>query len=449
MRQRVVLIVLAGLNVAFAVGFVVALRHASAGVDSGSANAQQAGAGPERTRVVARKQFFSWQEVESTDYPTYLKNLRDIECPEQTIRDIIIADVNQLYARKRLTEIVTADQQWWRSDPDVALEQAAAAKAKELDQERRGLLTTLLGPDWEANTMALPPRPGIVFNGPVLGELSPEVKQAVLEISTRSQQRTVAYLQAQARAGKTLDPAVLAQFRLDARNELSKVLNTTQLEEYLLRYSSDAAALRKTLHGFDVTPAEFRKIFRLTDPLDQQIALNYSGDSQTTQQARATLEKQREQAIKNALGPERYQQLRMAQDPAYRDAVLAVQQVGGSEDALTNLYALNQALAQEFDLIRNDPDLTPEEKAQELKAAQDQQKAARDQLLGLTPPPAPPPTPPALPVHAYVPGETIDGIANNFGISPDALRAANPDVDFSRLARGAQIRIPIPQGTGQ
>src|SRR5579863_9254903 len=52
-----------------------------------------------QTRFVVRKQFFTWQELESTDYQTYIKNLRDISCPEQTIRDLIVADVNAVYAR--------------------------------------------------------------------------------------------------------------------------------------------------------------------------------------------------------------------------------------------------------------------------------------------------------------------------------------------------------------
>src|SRR5690242_8782620 len=51
-------------------------------------------------KVVLRRQYFSWREVESPDYPTYIANLRDIGCPEQTIRDIIIADINNLFAKR-------------------------------------------------------------------------------------------------------------------------------------------------------------------------------------------------------------------------------------------------------------------------------------------------------------------------------------------------------------
>src|SRR5436189_12329 len=49
-----------------------------------------------KTNIVVRRMNFTWHEVESDDYVTYIKNLREIGCPRQTIRDIIVADVNQL-----------------------------------------------------------------------------------------------------------------------------------------------------------------------------------------------------------------------------------------------------------------------------------------------------------------------------------------------------------------
>src|SRR5262245_47947756 len=36
---------------------------------------------------------FSWSSVESSDYKQYIANLRAINCPEETIRDIVLADV--------------------------------------------------------------------------------------------------------------------------------------------------------------------------------------------------------------------------------------------------------------------------------------------------------------------------------------------------------------------
>src|SRR4051812_46665567 len=163
---------------------------------------------PARTNVVVRRQFFSWKEVESPDYPTYIANLRDIGCPEQTVRDIIIADVNNLFARRRANELVTSEQQWWRSEPDTNVLAVAAQKSRALEDERRGLLTRLLGANWESGdlvSLPRPSRPGIILDGPVLGQLPPETKQAIQEANVRSQDRLETYLDDMRAQGKNPD----------------------------------------------------------------------------------------------------------------------------------------------------------------------------------------------------------------------------------------------------
>src|SRR5581483_4264955 len=286
-------------------------------------------------------------------------NLRAIGCPEQTIRDIVVADVNQLYAKKRLLEVVTPEQQWWRSVPDTNVTRSARAKILELDQERRELLTTLLGPKWE---LADPTAKlsSIALTGPILGELAPETRQAVEDIAARSQQQVQAYLDGQKKEGKPIDPVELAKMERETRNELTQVLNPDQMEEYLLRYSQTASDLRSQLSGVEVTPDEFRNLFRSTDSIDQQLQL--AGAKQM-----AALEQQLENNIKNVLGPDRYQAYLTSQDPAYHDAVALAQQFGASPDVVQGLYELNQAVRDEVDRIRNDPTLTAEEKAAQLK----------------------------------------------------------------------------------
>src|SRR2546430_9741862 len=56
--------------------------------------------------------------------------------------------------------------QWWRSEPDTNVVQAAAEKARDLEDERRALLARLLGTAWEAGDLVnlpRPSRPGIVL----------------------------------------------------------------------------------------------------------------------------------------------------------------------------------------------------------------------------------------------------------------------------------------------
>src|SRR5882762_9893333 len=242
MRWRALVLASLGINILLVAAWWHSARHRSASAAAADAAAWASLPGSGRTNFVVRRQIFSWRELESTDYPTYVANLREIGCPEQTIRDIIIADVNALYARKRATELVTADQQWWRSEPDTNVIQVAAEKARALEDERKALLARLLGTAWESGDLVNLPRPsraGIALDGPVLGTLPAETKQAIQDVSLRSQDRMQTYLEAQRRDGKNPDPLELAKLRLQTRTELQHLLSPPQLEEFLLRYSQD------------------------------------------------------------------------------------------------------------------------------------------------------------------------------------------------------------------
>jgi LysM repeat protein len=288
------------------------------------------------------------------------------------------------------------------------------------------------------------------LGGPAFSELSSEARQSVQEISVRSRQRLQSYLEAQQKEGKPADPVELARLHQQTRAELAQVLNPAQLEEFLLRYSQTAADLRAKLRGVEVTPDEFRALFRARDPVEQQL-LASSGDSDADAvQQRAALQKKVEDSLKELLGPDRYQTYRMAQDAAYRDAVTLAQQAGAPASRIQNLYELLQTTRQEEARVRNDSTLTDEQKAQQLKDIADQQQKAQDQLLGAAQaqtaqPPVPPVTSSAAGTHAYSPGETVEQIAVQYGVTANDIISANPNVDFRALKRGQPINIPAKQ----
>ncbi len=448
MRGRVLLFISLAANLVLAAVWILCERHiahfsrASLGANPASAEI--------KTNVVIRRQFFTWQQVESDDYPTYIANLRDIGCPEQTIRDIIIADVNALYARKRATEIVTPDQQWWRSEPDTNVLQIAAARIRELDEERRALLTELLGPSWETGDLVSLPRPsraGVALDGPVLGLLPEDVKKSVQRIAARLEERIQAYMEAQRAAGKLVDPAEIARMRQQTRQELTRVLSPQQLEEYNLRYSQDAGALRGELGQlkfFNATPDEFRTVFRAIDQIDQQLQLLAGATDPDSVQQRKTLEDQRLNAIKLALGPERFAQYVALHDDVYRDSYAAALQADMPQ-ATPALYEINQATAQELARIQADTNLTAEQRNYELKKAELEQIAATAEALGQELPsePPPPPPPPPMKTHVVAAGEGINFLAELYGVQPAAIRAANPNLDFTKLPAGTPVKIPI------
>lgn len=450
MRQRIILFASVGLNAALAV-VMLASRHAPVTAERMELSRPTVVTNAGRTLVVMRRQFFSWREVESPDYPTYITKLRDIGCPEPTIRDIIIAEVNQMYAAKRLKEIPSANEEWWRSTPSTNFLQFVNGRIRSMDQERRSLLVLLLGPDWESGEVNLAAKSFVSLHGQILGDLPKETKQAVEDISASAAAHIQEYLDAQQKAGKTADPTELARIRQSTRTELSKVLAPPQLEEYLLRYSQTATDLRQRISGFEVTPDEFRKLFRVYDSVDQQVMASFTNSGVMPANERALIEKQKEDALVTALGSDRFQQFRQAQ---LQRETRTNEGDGGPELALINsgsslgtLYAINQATTQELNRIWTDPNLSDEEKSLQMKAVQEQMQAARAQILGsLSPgnPPLPPGASPAQ-VHSFSPGETLDGIANQYGVSLGSLLTANPNLNVNSLGRGTTINIPAPK----
>ena len=448
MRWRALLILSLLANVLLVAGLVFSTRHESS---PATAALEETNSPAVKTNVVLRRQFLSWSHVESPDYATYIANLRSIGCPEQTIRDIIIADVNALYAKRRATEIISPQQEWWRSEPSPQVVKLAADKYIALDNERRALLTRLLGGDWEGGDLAglpRPSRPGITLDGPVLGTLPVETKQSVANISAQAQDRMQEYLQQMREAGKDPDPAELARMRQDTRNQLAAVLSPAQLEEYLLRYSQTANDLRADLGKmkyFNATPDEFRAIFRATDSLNQQIQLLGPANDPVTASQRASLEQQRDNAIRLALGQSRFQQFQKLQDPLYQQAMATAIQNGdpGSADAI---YGINLAAQNEQNSIQSNSNLTDAQKAVALKQLElDQLAASTGQPLPDNSPPQP--QRPATQPHVMGKTETAAGLSKLYGISLNAIQAANPSIDVNNLKPGDVIRLPAPPRT--
>jgi hypothetical protein len=199
------------------------------------------------------------------------------------------------------------------------------------------------------------------------------------------------------------------------------------------------------LKYFNASPEEFRTLFRSSDLLTEQIQLLAGATDPNSVAQRKSLEAQREKAIQDALGPARYEQYKLLHDPLYRNAVASAEQAG-TPDAAATIYQINLATAGEVDRIRLDPTLTPEQKTLELKRLDLEQSQARVLAEGQDLPPIPPDmqVTSAPPKKTYVvrPGDSASVVSMIYGVPVGALRAANPNMDLSRLRPGESLNIP-------
>lgn len=338
---------------------------------------------PVRTNFVLNARILSWRDLESEDYLTYIGNLRNIECPEQTIRDIIVADVNEVFAERRDTELGTIRQEWWVSSPDSEMLAKAEQEAEALDAERRALLDELLGEDWEASLPHLGnERREVPLDGPLLGELSAEVKRDVRRIALHALERRDALDERASAVDEPVDAAEVARLEKETREQLARVLSPEELEEYRLRYSRHAAEWRAKLAGFDTTAEEFRALFRATDDVEARIELLSGATDAASIKQVGLFERQREESARKALGEDRYAYMKLTQDPLFQRAKATAREVGASAESVLPLYEIDHATEQERLRVLADANLSPEEQTDRLAAIQKVRLDTLRKLLG-------------------------------------------------------------------
>ena len=221
----------------------------------------------------------------------------------------------------------------------------------------------------------------VQLTGPVLGSLPPEVHNTVQEVCGRSIERHQGAFWARVNEGQPLNNVEMARLREQTRADLRKVLNADGMEEFLLRYSHNAHQLRSELRGFDPTPDEFRKIFRGIDTLEHQLQLEFGGPEVLSPQQRERHLAQRDAAIKEALGPKRYQDYLMIKDPLFRQAQATAMQYGAPAKVILPIYQAAKANELKRQKIRSDAALTEEQKNQAIQAVNQEQQRSVQQIV--------------------------------------------------------------------
>lgn len=364
--------------------------------------------GAVKTNIVVRHANFIWTQLESTNYYTYINNLRLIGCPEPTIRTLVLAEINQLYIRRRNNEVLLPEQQWWRSTPDLEIARGALEKIKTLEDERQALLTKLLGEGWQSSPSAqLPPlhsqllttlfgagwqttvdlaspvsASGISLTGPLLGDLSAETKQTVYDIAARAREKIESYRQAQMLQNSPVDLGEVVRLQLEERGQLSVVLTPDQFQEFLLRYSQTAQQIRDRLVGFSVSPEQFRSLFEALDPIQSQPAYYYRGSDPDLRIEQQQLQAQTEAAMKQGLGDEAYAVYKLNLDPVFLASKATAQQIGIPAESIMALYQINRATQAELDRIRNDATMSDEDKMEALATTEVERQQTVEKLVG-------------------------------------------------------------------
>ncbi|MGO9201472.1 MAG: RNA polymerase sigma factor [Limisphaerales bacterium] len=327
----------------------------------------------ERSRVGAaavidsqgRHPGFHWSQVESSDYRQYIANLRAIGCPEQTIRDIIIADLNQAYALKAQAIWKPPARVYWKKPRDTrpGPEQLSALAA--LRREETAAIKELLGISIFTQDYVDLAAFQLTASSSEFLFLPPEKREAARQVLAEN-----GYEEKLAQRG---NPYADRQGELlsEKLRLLGQVLTPAELDEYRLLNSARAEWLRNETPYFDCTPQEFKG---LLDMREEQLA----GQPDH-------LAVDRQTAIENVrrlLGAERAREFERVSDRGYLNGRRAAERAGleGSLADRAGQIVYDARLAVEQ--VVNDDSLSLEERRNQARNLRAQAEARLNEVFG-------------------------------------------------------------------
>lgn len=330
---------------------------------------------------------FHWREVEAADYKEYIRKLRGIGCPEATIRDIIIADIDKLFEPRlavlRDPPTYRPEKYWmnYYSGPSKR-DPAKVAQEKAIREEREALIKELLGVEEKDMRMAYS---SFDDSAKTLYAYLPEdVREKIKELDKKfSEARSKIY----AEAGGYIDSETqkeLADVRKKMMEDMKAFMTPEQIFEYDIRTSDTARNMKWELQGFDPTEEEFRTIFAARKLQEESRYPSVPGERPTQEQLKAYSDarKQAQDELKATLGEDRYKEMEVARDYGYRQLVAAGPHMGFDKSAAIKVFDLKADAEKAANELRRNNDLTSEQKAQALQEIRAAAEAAVSKEIG-------------------------------------------------------------------
>ena len=327
----------------------------------------------------------NWQSVESDDYKKYIANLRSIGCPEKTIKDIIVADVNELFDARRKTLTGNTNKfQYWKTGGNPFAQMVDPEKVQkriELQNEKRALLTDLLGSTPEEKPDMFAMMGGVNPFEQMLDFLSPAKQTQLMD----------AFQKVQAKAMKTMGNGVrddddrkeMMKVQREGEAELAKILTPQEKEEFDMRMSNTAMQLRFSLTSFEPTEQEFRDLVKTKKKFDDEFgAFGMASEDKAEREKRAAAQKDLDEKLKTSLGAERFTEYQRAQDYEFQNLFRVTQKQNLPKEAAAKAWDMTKIAEEQANKLRSNTTLSNDERQSALQAIRAETEKSLTTTLG-------------------------------------------------------------------
>lgn len=312
----------------------------------------------------------NWASLESENYKDYIRNLRDIECPEETIRDIILADINKLYdGKQREVGEKPKPFEYWKAE-SRSEQIAMISKKAELEAEKNEVLESLgIKPDYRT----LSHRETHWNRG--FSFLEENKKWAVLKLFADMEEKL--------QKGSESEDVDFEKLLKETDEAVKGLLTKEETFDYEMRLGRTANFMRFNLAGWDPDENEFLKVHDIRKGFDDEFNPYNTGEGNAERQKkRAIAQAEVKDQIKTALGEERYAAYERAHDWNYQEIHKTTKEAGLGTTEANQVFEMKRLVREQWERISNSPEMSQDERTAALLAIQQETERSLKEVVG-------------------------------------------------------------------
>ena len=310
---------------------------------------------------------FHWSAVEAGDYRQYIANLRAVGCPEQVIRDIILADVNQVFAPRFAAIWRSRVYEYWQKYRREQLSPDQIKQSLALGKDKAAILKELLGVQVSEQEMIDALHLQLHGSEQELLFLPADRREAALQALTDADFETK---EGELRSRERYTQAEERKLFDEKLKLLAEVLSPEELLEFRMRNSATARSLRAEVEYFNCTPEEFRQLMESRERAGNKNLGNLADRTAATEEAR------------KLFGDERAKEFERVTDLYYINARSAAEEQGVPLERVDQAWQVTRNARAAAGLAAKDGNLSADARTRQVQMLVQQAEPRLIELLG-------------------------------------------------------------------
>lgn len=308
--------------------------------------------------VVFTTNAFHWQQLESTNYDTFVVNLRAIGCPDRTIRDLVFADAERRYAELQSAEGETIPF-WLAGRALVEANRRNETNRTAAQEELRAELRRLFGVDWSPEEHEVRDIKFQVMSRLIAGPVSDEQHEQAWRWLMATIEKGQTFRQRRQHLLLDQDHVAWQTIAQNRKTLLEGIFSTSEYEEFQARttFLEEMLGARLIhLEDLELTPVELRRVclakIREVGWLDDLFRMDRSKSKDDKEAQKVAFAA----ALRHELSPQGFEEFVRVQDDDYRNILEVTRGNELPRSAAQKVYEVRQLAETEFKRLQAEAD---------------------------------------------------------------------------------------------